>query len=45
MPPSVLSEGQEVTVSCAEGDTGLIYAGLLDVEVTDVALDKCPNHR
>ncbi len=34
---SVLSEGQEVTVSCAEGDTGLIYAGLLDVEVTDVA--------
>ncbi len=39
---SVLSEGQEVTVSCAEGDTGLIYAGLLDVEVTDVALDKMP---
>ena len=39
---SVLSDGQEVTVSCAEGDTGLIYAGLLDVEVTDVALDKMP---
>ncbi|QEY26052.1 phosphoenolpyruvate synthase [Neisseria zalophi] len=39
---SVLSEGQEVTVSCAEGDTGLIYEGLLDVEVTDVALDNMP---
>ncbi|HFC8542345.1 phosphoenolpyruvate synthase [Neisseria weaveri] len=39
---SVLSDGQEVTVSCAEGDTGLIYAGLLNVEVTDVALDNMP---
>ncbi len=37
-----LSEGQEVTVSCAEGDTGLIYDGLLKVEVTDVALDNMP---
>ncbi|SUA36054.1 phosphoenolpyruvate synthase [Neisseria sp. Dent CA1/247] len=39
---SVLSDGQEVTVSCAEGDTGLIYDGLLNVEVTDVALDNMP---
>lgn len=38
----VLSEGQEVTVSCAEGDTGLIYAGLLDVSVDEVSLDKMP---
>ncbi|OSI07645.1 phosphoenolpyruvate synthase [Neisseria animaloris] len=38
----VLSDGQEVTVSCAEGDTGLIYNGLLNVEVTDVALDNMP---
>ena len=37
-----LSDGQEVTVSCAEGDTGLIYEGLLNVEVTDVALDNMP---
>ena len=37
-----LSDGQEVTVSCAEGDTGLIYDGLLNVEVTDVALDNMP---
>lgn len=38
----VLQEGQEVTVSCAEGDTGFIYAGLLTVSVEEVALDKMP---
>ena len=38
----VLSQGQEVTVSCAEGDTGLIYDGLLDVQVDDVALNNMP---
>ena len=38
----LLSDGQEVTVSCAEGDTGFIYSGLLDVQVTDVALDNMP---
>lgn len=38
----VLKAGQEVTVSCAEGDTGMIYAGLLDVQVTDIALDNMP---
>jgi pyruvate,water dikinase len=29
-----LAEGDEVTVSCAEGDTGYVYRGLLDFEVT-----------
>ncbi|NHR03935.1 phosphoenolpyruvate synthase [Chromobacterium haemolyticum] len=38
----VLSEGMKVTVSCAEGDTGNIYDGLLDVEVIDLELDKMP---
>ena len=38
----VLQNGQEVTVSCAEGDTGLIYEGLLKVEVIDLALDNMP---
>lgn len=38
----LLKNGQEVTVSCAEGDTGFIYAGLLDVQITDVALDNMP---
>ncbi len=38
----VLGSGREVTVSCAEGDTGLIYDGLLNVEVIDLALDNMP---
>ena len=38
----VLAESAEVTVSCAEGDTGHVYAGRLDVEVIEVALDKMP---
>ncbi len=38
----VLAEGASVTVSCAEGDTGNVYEGLLDVEIVDTALDKMP---
>jgi pyruvate, water dikinase len=38
----VLSDGMQVTVSCAEGDTGNIYDGLLDIEVIDLELDKMP---
>ena len=38
----VLKDGHKVTVSCAEGDTGHIYEGLLKIEVHDVALDKMP---
>ena len=37
-----LREGSEVTVSCAEGDTGYIYAGRIEFEVVDVQLDKMP---
>ena len=37
-----LSDGAKVTVSCAEGDTGHVYTGLLEVEVVDVALDRMP---
>ncbi|WP_028535212.1 phosphoenolpyruvate synthase [Paludibacterium yongneupense] len=39
---SVLEEGQLVTVSCAEGDTGNIYEGLLEIEIIDLELDKMP---
>jgi pyruvate,water dikinase len=39
---SVLQDGQSVTVSCAEGDTGHIYEGKLDIEVVDVAMDEMP---
>jgi pyruvate, water dikinase len=38
----VLKEAQRVTVSCAEGDTGRVYEGLLEIEIVDVALDKMP---
>jgi len=38
-----LGEGKHVTVSCAEGDTGFVYQGILDVEVLHIQLDKLPN--
>ncbi|MFZ0487365.1 MAG: phosphoenolpyruvate synthase [Arenicellales bacterium] len=37
-----LSDGQEVTVSCAEGDTGKIYRGALEFEVKTVSMDAMP---
>ncbi|HEY1436706.1 MAG TPA: phosphoenolpyruvate synthase [Casimicrobiaceae bacterium] len=39
---TVLTEGQGVTVSCAEGDTGHIYEGLPKIKIVDVALDEMP---
>ncbi len=38
----VLSDGQQVTVSCAEGDTGHVYDGLLKIDIVEVALDRMP---
>ncbi|AOD15278.1 phosphoenolpyruvate synthase [Xanthomonas fragariae] len=38
----VLSDGQEVTVSCAEGDTGFIYDGLLPFERITTDLGNMP---
>ncbi len=38
----MLKDGMQVTVSCAEGDAGHIYDGLLDIEIIDLALDKMP---
>jgi pyruvate,water dikinase len=37
-----LEQGGRVTVSCAEGDTGFVYEGILDVEVLHIQLDKLP---
>ncbi len=37
-----LTEGTLVTVSCAEGDTGFIYDGLLETEVTEVQRGTMP---
>jgi pyruvate, water dikinase len=37
-----IREGQEVTVSCAEGDTGYVYEGLLEYERKQIELDSLP---
>ncbi len=39
---SRIKEGAEVTVSCAEGDTGYVYEGLLDFERRQIELDALP---
>ncbi|OPH38444.1 phosphoenolpyruvate synthase [Moraxella lacunata] len=38
----LLTDGQAVTVSCAEGDTGFIYDGILDFEVQKNSLASMP---
>lgn len=40
---AAIEDGAEVTVSCAEGDTGYIYAGELDFERTETSLEKMPD--
>jgi pyruvate, water dikinase len=37
-----VKEGQEVTVSCAEGDTGHVYEGVLPFERREVELESLP---
>lgn len=37
-----ISDGQPVTVSCAEGDTGLVYAGLLPFQRSHSEIDTLP---
>lgn len=36
-------DGSPVTVSCAEGDTGFIYAGQQDFEIKEVNLENMPD--
>ena len=38
----LLKDGMLVTVSCAEGDTGNIYDGLLETEITEVQRGEMP---
>ena len=38
----VLTDGTEVTVSCAEGDEGFVYAGRLAFEEIETQLDRMP---
>ncbi len=39
----VLKDGALVTVACSEGDTGYIYDGLLETEVTEVQRGEMPH--
>ena len=39
---SKIKTGDEITVSCAEGDTGFIYQGKLDFTVTKSEVDSMP---
>ncbi len=38
-----LSDGQPVTVSCAEGDTGYIYPDILDFAVEETTMEAMPD--
>ena len=40
-----LVDGQEVTISCAEGDEGHVYEGKLEYDETEVDLDELPKTR
>jgi pyruvate, water dikinase len=37
-----LKDGQDITVSCAEGETGYVYDGLLDFEAKELDLSDIP---
>jgi pyruvate,water dikinase len=39
---ALVREGQDVTVSCAEGDTGYVYDGALEFDLKSVELDSLP---
>lgn len=41
----VLKDGQEITVSCAEGDQGFVYEGRADYEVEGLDLSEIPETR
>lgn len=40
-----LTNGQEITVSCAEGEQGNVYAGLLPFDVQETVLNDLPKTR
>jgi pyruvate,water dikinase len=42
---SILSDGQEITVSCAEGEKGVVYEGILDYQASEIDLGDVPGTR
>jgi pyruvate,water dikinase len=41
----VLKDGQEITLSCAEGDEGYVYEGALEFQESEVQLNEVPETR
>jgi pyruvate,water dikinase len=41
----VLQNAQQITVSCAEGEEGKVYSGLLPFELQEIPLDNLPRNR
>lgn len=41
----IIEAGQEITVSCCEGETGHVYKGLLEYEVQEFNLEDIPRTR
>ncbi|MEB3182179.1 MAG: phosphoenolpyruvate synthase [Nostocaceae cyanobacterium] len=42
---TVIKSGDDITICCAEGETGKIYKGLLKYEIKEVPLDNIPRTR
>jgi pyruvate,water dikinase len=40
---TIIPDGTDVTVSCAEGDEGYVYAGTLEFEESHIELDSLPD--
>ncbi|MEA5594051.1 phosphoenolpyruvate synthase [Rivularia sp. UHCC 0363] len=40
---TTLTTGEDITVSCAEGETGKVYQGLIPFEVEEIHLEKLPH--
>jgi pyruvate,water dikinase len=39
----MIKSGEDLTVSCAEGETGFVYSGLLPHEIEQISVDKMPS--
>lgn len=42
---SAIADNQEITLSCAEGETGRVYEGAIPFEKSEVAIDRLPQTR
>ena len=40
---SILNDDDEITISCAEGDAGIVYEGKLDFEIVETKLSDLPS--